>query len=221
MSCDMHAPSPSSTGADGCTETCWPCATWSTGVWRPSASRCSSPVGNFVWTALSHTLGQSGTICRSARSGRMAKKASMPRTTDWFDSFARKTSLWCGKPVIFLGAVLIVVVWAATGPIFGFSDTWQLVINTGTTIVTFLMVFLIQNTQNRDALAVQVKLAELIIAVEGAHNKLANCEEMSEEELEQLHESYREQASIARQELDSRRDGKKTKPSRKKAMAES
>ena len=102
---------------------------------------------------------------------------------------------------------------------FGYSDTWQLVINTGTTIVTFLMVFLIQNTQNRDAMAVQVKLAELIIAVEGAHNKLANCEEMSEEELTELHEQYRQQASVAKQALDSRRDGKKTKSgSPKKAM---
>src|ERR1043165_1708811 len=151
----------------------------------------------------------------------MKQKEPLPKRSDWFDSFARQTSMFCGKPVVFLGAVLIVVVWAATGPMFGYSDTWQLVINTGTTIVTFLMVFLIQNTQNRDAMAVQVKLAELIIAVEGAHNKLGNCEELSEEELEQLHESYREQASIARQELDSRRDGKKTKPSRKKAMAES
>jgi len=126
--------------------------------------------------------------------------------------------MFCGKPVVFLAAVLIVVVWAATGPIFRYSDTWQLVINTGTTIVTFLMVFLIQNTQNRDALAVQVKLADLIIAVEGAHNKLANCEEMSEDELETLHESYRQQASIAERELESRRKKPKT-ASRKKAMA--
>ena len=152
----------------------------------------------------------------------MTQKNALPKRSDWFDSFARHTSMFCGKPVIFLGAVVIVVVWAATGPIFHYSDTWQLVINTGTTIVTFLMVFLIQNTQNRDAMAVQVKLADLIIAVEGAHNKLANCEEMSEEELEELHEQYREQATIAKQELESRRDGKKTKPrSRKKAMAES
>jgi low affinity Fe/Cu permease len=144
------------------------------------------------------------------------------RRGDWFDSFARKTSLFCGKPIVFLAAVLIVVAWAATGPIFRYSDTWQLVINTGTTIVTFLMVFLIQNTQNRDSLAVQVKLAELIIAVEGAHNKLANCEELSEEELEHLHEDFRKQASIAEQVLETRRDRKKPKTaSRKKATAES
>ena len=139
----------------------------------------------------------------------------------FFRRLAQATAQAVGTPWTFLGAVLIVIVWALSGPAFHFSDTWQLVINTGTTIVTFLMVFLIQNTQNRDALAVQVKLAELIIAVEGAHNKLANCEEMSEEELEKLHESYRDQASIAKQELDSRRDGKKTKPrSRKKVAAE-
>jgi low affinity Fe/Cu permease len=150
----------------------------------------------------------------------MTQKEDLPKRSDWFDSFARNTSLFCGKPVVFLAAVIIVLVWGATGPMFGYSDTWQLVINTGTTIVTFLMVFLIQNTQNRDAMAVQVKLAELIIAVEGAHNKLANCEEMSEEELTELHEQYRQQASVAKQALDSRRDGKKAKSgSPKKAMA--
>jgi low affinity Fe/Cu permease len=85
----------------------------------------------------------------------------LPARSEWFDAFARKASLLCGKPVVFIGAVAIVLIWAATGPLFNFSDTWQLVINTGTTIVTFLMVFLIQNTQNRDAMAVQIKLAEL------------------------------------------------------------
>ena len=151
----------------------------------------------------------------------MKQKDELPKRNDWFDSFARKTSMFCGKPVVFLGAVLIVVVWAATGPIFRYSDTWQLVINTGTTIVTFLMVFLIQNTQNRDALAVQVKLADLIIAVEGAHNKLANCEELSEEELEKLHEGFRQQASVAEKELENRRGQKKPKAAnRKNAMAE-
>ena len=152
----------------------------------------------------------------------MRQKEELPKRSDWFDSFARKTSMFCGKPVVFLVAVLIVIVWAASGPIFGFSDTWQLVINTGTTIVTFLMVFLIQNTQNRDSLAVQVKLADLIIAVEGAHNKLANAEELSEEELTQLHEQYRKQAAIAAEALESRRDREKPKAaSRKKAAADS
>ena len=121
----------------------------------------------------------------------MHRDAHFPKTSDWFDSFARQASLFCGKPVVFLLAVGIVLVWAVTGPLFGFSDTWQLVINTGTTIVTFLMVFLIQNTQNRDSLAVQVKLSELILAAEGAENKLANCEELTEDELERLHGQYR------------------------------
>jgi len=150
----------------------------------------------------------------------MKKGTELPKRNDWFDSFARKTSMFCGKPVVFLGAVLIVIVWATTGPIFGYSDTWQLVINTGTTTVTFMMVFLIQNTQNRDSLAVQVKLAELIIAVEGAHNKLADCEELSEEELEKLHADYHKQASIAQQELESRRGRNKPTASRKKTMAD-
>jgi low affinity Fe/Cu permease len=131
-----------------------------------------------------------------------------PPTTEWFDSFARKASLFCGKPIVFLGAVSIVVIWAATGPLFGYSDTWQLVINTGTTIITFLMVFLIQNTQNRDSLAVQVKLAELIIAMKGAHNRLANAEELSEEELEKLHAEYRERAKTLDDALQSRRKPK-------------
>jgi low affinity Fe/Cu permease len=146
----------------------------------------------------------------------MKQTNELPRRNDWFDSFARKTSMFCGKPIVFLGAVLIVAVWAATGPVFHFSDTWQLVINTGTTIVTFLMVFLIQNTQNRDSLAVQVKLADLIIAVEGAHNKLANAEDLSEEELEKLHEQYRKQASLAEQALESRRDREKPKAARRR-----
>src|SRR3954453_12642267 len=135
----------------------------------------------------------------------MTQKEDLPKRSDWFDSFARTTSLFCGKPVVFLAAVVIVLVWATTGPMFGYSDTWQLVINTGTTIITFLMVFLIQNTQNRDSMAVQVKLAELIIAVKGAENRLANCEEMSEEELERLHDEFRERAKTFDDELSTRR----------------
>jgi low affinity Fe/Cu permease len=131
--------------------------------------------------------------------------ANLPKTSDWFDSFARKASLFCGKPVVFLGAVAIVLVWAATGPMFRYSDTWQLVINTGTTIITFLMVFLIQNTQNRDSMAVQIKLAELIIAMKGAENRLATAEEMSEEELERLHKQYRERAKSYEDALEIKR----------------
>jgi low affinity Fe/Cu permease len=139
-----------------------------------------------------------------------SKNTALPARNEWFDAFARKAATWCGKPVVFIAAVLTVIVWAATGPMFRYSDTWQLVINTGTTIVTFLMVFLIQNTQNRDTLAVQVKLAELIIAVKGAQNRLANAEDLTEDELEKLHEEYRSQAEAACEVLTSRRQ--KNKP---------
>jgi low affinity Fe/Cu permease len=141
---------------------------------------------------------------------------SLPARNEWFDAFARRAAMWCGKPIVFIAAVLTVLVWAATGPMFGYSDTWQLVINTGTTIVTFLMVFLIQNTQNRDSMAVQVKLAELIIAVQGAENRLANAEDLSEEELTQLHEKYRTQAEAACEVLTSRRT--KNKPASDKGQ---
>jgi low affinity Fe/Cu permease len=104
-----------------------------------------------------------------------------------------------GHPLAFLLAVLVIVGWAVTGPFFGFSDTWQLVINTSTTIVTFLMVFLIQNTQNRDSTAVQLKLDELIRAIEGAHNSLLDLEELEEEELERLRAAYEELARRARE----------------------
>jgi low affinity Fe/Cu permease len=111
-----------------------------------------------------------------------------------------------GKPIVFLAACATVILWAVTGPLFGFSDTWQLVINTGTTIVTFLMVFLIQNTQNRDSMAVQLKLAELILAMRGAENRLALAEEMSDEELERLHAQCRERADQALESLTARRE---------------
>jgi low affinity Fe/Cu permease len=101
-----------------------------------------------------------------------------------FSKFANGTAKLTGRPITFVLATLTVVVWAATGPIFHYSDTWQLVINTGTTIITFLMVFLIQNTQNRDTMALQVKLDELIRATEGARNELMGVEERSEEEIE-------------------------------------
>lgn len=103
-----------------------------------------------------------------------------------FRKFAQKTSAMVGSPWAFISAATIVMVWAFTGPLFGFSDTWQLVINTGTTIITFLMVFLIQNTQNRDAKAVHIKLDELIKGVTGARTGLVDLEELSDEELESL-----------------------------------
>jgi low affinity Fe/Cu permease len=123
----------------------------------------------------------------------------------FFSQMASRASQLAGKPVTFLIAVGAVLVWAACGPFFGFSDTWQLVINTSTTIVTFLMVFLIQNTQYRDTMALQLKLAELIIAAQGAKNNLATAEDLSEEELERLHESYRKHAEEALGHLERRR----------------
>ena len=118
-----------------------------------------------------------------------------------FGRFAKWTAHAAGHPLTFLLAVLIIVGWVITGPLFQFSDTWQLVINTGTTIVTFLMVFLIQNTQNRDSAAVQLKLDELIRAASGAHNALLDLEELSERDLERLRARYEELARRAREDL--------------------
>lgn len=126
----------------------------------------------------------------------------------WFTRFAKVTARWTGRPAAFALALGIVVVWALLGPVFGYSDTWQLVINTGTTIVTFLMVFLIQNTQNRDSAALQIKLDEIIRVLEGAHNALLDLEELSEQELETIRSKYERAARIAREEL--RRGGKDT-----------
>jgi len=112
------------------------------------------------------------------------------RTHDFFRKFAHRTSNGVGSPWAFIAAVLVIVAWALTGPLFHFSDTWQLVINTGTTIVTFLMVFLIQNTQNRDAIAIHLKLDELIRALKGARNKLVELEELSDEDLEKLRQEF-------------------------------
>jgi low affinity Fe/Cu permease len=110
--------------------------------------------------------------------------------SDVFRKVAHKTAVGVGSPAAFTIAISIILVWGVTGPIFHFSDTWQLVINTGTTIVTFLMVFLIQNTQNRDALAIQLKLDELIRSIRGARNDLLDLEELSDEELHALKEHF-------------------------------
>jgi low affinity Fe/Cu permease len=123
------------------------------------------------------------------------------RLNDFFRRFAHRSSELVGSPWTFLVAVAIVIVWALTGPLFGFSDTWQLVINTGTTIVTFLMVFLIQNTQNRDAKAIHLKLDELIRAMEGARNGLVNLEALSDEELKKLQGEF-ERLSQRREQLE-------------------
>ena len=111
-----------------------------------------------------------------------------------FSNMACSAAHYAGHPLAFLTAVLLVLIWALTGPLFAYSDTWQLVINTSTTIVTFLMVFLIQHTQNRDTLAVQLKLAELIMAASEAENRLATAEDLSEEELEELHKDFQRRA---------------------------
>ena len=120
----------------------------------------------------------------------------------WFTAFAQATSNWTGSPSAFVLAFGIIVVWAVTGPIFRYSDTWQLVINTGTTIVTFLMVFLIQNSQNRDAKLIQLKLDELIRAVDTARTSLINMDEMSEEELQEVQASFTRAAAEATEEIE-------------------
>src|SRR5690242_8283021 len=125
-----------------------------------------------------------------------------------FSSFAQWVSRWSGRTPTFILAIVVVLVWGATGPLFHYSDTWQLVINTATTIFTFLMVFLIQNTQNRDSLALQVKLSELIIAMKGAENRIASVEELSEEDLEKLHKEVSARAQTTSDVLSMRR-GKK------------
>jgi low affinity Fe/Cu permease len=123
------------------------------------------------------------------------------RQVAWYSRFARTAAHFCGRPPVFVLAVGIIALWILTGPLFGFSDTWQLVINTGTTIVTFLMVFLIQNTQIRDTEAIQLKLDELIRCTSGAHNALLDLEELEEENLHEFLAKYRALATSARAEL--------------------
>jgi low affinity Fe/Cu permease len=115
-----------------------------------------------------------------------------------YSRFARVAAHYCGRPPVFMLALAVIVVWVISGPIFHFSDTWQLVINTGTTIVTFLMVFLIQNTQNRDTEAIQMKLDELIRATQGAQNVLLDLEDLEEENVEEFKQRYRALAQVAR-----------------------
>ena len=135
---------------------------------------------------------------------------------DAFSAFAQRTSHWTGHPFAFLLAFVVVVTWGLTGPIFHYSDTWQLVINTGTTIVTFLMVFLIQNTQNRDTLALQLKLSELVLAMKGAENKFASIEDLTDEELEELHDECRARVNTTLQHLDRRKSAVKRSRRRRK-----
>jgi len=123
------------------------------------------------------------------------------KSRSWFNRFAKWTARVSGRPSAFAVAVVVILVWICTGPLFGFGDTWQLVINTGTTIVTFLMVFLIQNTQNLDSEAMQVKLDELIRAIDGAHNALLDLEQLEEDELDSIRSRYQKLAERARADL--------------------
>jgi low affinity Fe/Cu permease len=123
-----------------------------------------------------------------------------------FTRFAKFTSNITGKPITFIAAVVVVLIWAVTGPIFGFSDTWQLVINTGTTIITFLMVFLIQNTQNRDTTAMQLKLDEIIHALEEAHNEVIEVEELNDNELEEMRQKMLKLAEESKEKAEAIED---------------
>jgi len=137
-----------------------------------------------------------------------AKSPSAPAHLPWFTRFAQSTAHFAGQPATFMAAVALIVIWAVSGPVFGYSDAWQLVINTGTTIVTFLMVFLIQNSQNRDSMEIQLKLSELVLAVRGARNRLATIEDLSDEELESLHRESHQRAEAACRTLEERRSAK-------------
>ena len=149
-------------------------------------------------------------------SGKAAAHDARPRSADpdcprqstcsVYTRLAKAVSRFCGRPGVFMFAVGAILVWAVSGPLFGFSDTWQLWVNTSTTIITFLMVFLIQNTQNRDTEAIQVKLDELIRATRGARNELMNMEELSEEELQSFHRKFVELAELERRRSEARRE---------------
>ena len=121
------------------------------------------------------------------------------KSRSWFTRFTKATARATGRPASFVIAISVILIWAISGPMFAFSDTWQLVINTGTTIITFLMVFLIQSTQNRDGEAVQVKLDEIIRAIGNAHNELLDLEELDEADLDKARERYRDMARKARE----------------------
>ncbi len=127
---------------------------------------------------------------------------SSKKKLSFFERFSNAVTSWAGSSYAFSGAFLIILAWAATGPFFDFSETWQLVINTGTTIITFLMVFLIQKSQNKDSKAIQLKLNELIAADERASNRMVDLEDMTEEELDRLHKFYEKLSDLAEKEDD-------------------
>jgi low affinity Fe/Cu permease len=137
----------------------------------------------------------------AARAAAEVRSMRRPQSSSWFTRFAKATSHASGRPLSFALASGLIVVWLLSGPLFGFGDTWQLAINTLTTIVTFLMVFLIQNTQNRDSEAIQIKLDELLRTTKGAHNALLDLEELEEKELDKIRSGYIELARRARRGL--------------------
>ena len=130
------------------------------------------------------------------------KKTKGKPITRFFDRMSTKVTKASGKPATFIVALLLIIAWAVTGPIFKYSDTWQLVINTSTTIITFLMVFIIQQTQNKDTIALQIKLNELLASSEFASNRLVSAEDLTEEELETLKKFYIRLADLAKKEED-------------------
>lgn len=134
------------------------------------------------------------------------KKRRNSKKTDkgFFEKIARKITNWSGSTPVFLSAFGLIIIWLISGPFFGFSDTWQLIINTGTTIITFLMVFLIQRAQNNDSLAIHLKLNELIAAMDKTSNRLVDVEDFSEDELKYLHKYYEQLADIAEEDSDLR-----------------
>jgi low affinity Fe/Cu permease len=134
----------------------------------------------------------------SGRAGLSLNSGTAQRNDTLFGRFARAVAAICGKPGTFLLMVSLIVLWAVSGPLFGFSETWQLVVNTGTTIITFLMVFVIQNTQNKDTEAMQLKLDALIYAEKRAHNAMIDLEELSEEELDSIKQMFLKKAEEAR-----------------------
>jgi low affinity Fe/Cu permease len=131
-----------------------------------------------------------------------ARRGAHGRVTPFLERLSRRVTTWSGSSAAFGLALCIVIVWAVSGPLFGFSDTWQLVINTGTTIVTFLMVFLIQRAQNKDAAALHLKLNEIVAALQGASNRLINVEALNEGEVQTLHGHYDKLVALARQDGD-------------------
>jgi low affinity Fe/Cu permease len=137
---------------------------------------------------------------RELKIGHMKKKRT--KFSEWFEGASNKITKATGTPIAFLTAMLLIIVWAITGPIFNFSDTWQLVINTGTTIITFLMVFIIQQSQNKDTIAIQIKLNELIACHERASNRLIDVEDLTDEELQVIKKFYSKLADLAEKEND-------------------